>query len=132
MASEVKRDLVIGNFRQRTERVRGKKRPGMSNNHCKFIRLLPCLCCLRHPAGTIHHLKLGTGERGMGRRSSDRYGVPLCPEHHLVVEYAGTKNEAALFLKWGYVDVIALALGLWNLSGNINAMTKLILESKRV
>lgn len=135
MASEVRRDLVLANFRQRGLKPRKRnsdwreKRPGMSEKHCANIRKLPCLACGKRPAGTIHHLKSHTQERGMSVRSTDKWGVPLCPIHHEEIEKAGTRREVDTFKRWGIEDVHAVAVSLWS-AADINAMLRIVLSNK--
>lgn len=137
MGSEIRRERVLGNFRT-TRGVKPKRqnskwrnnRPGMSVDHCKAIRQAPCCACLHVPAGTIHHLKSQTGERGASVRSTDRWGVPLCFRCHQEIERAGTKNEVKTFQAWGIADVHALALALWGTAGNVSKMVKIIIEHR--
>lgn len=137
MASRVTETGAIGNFKP-PRKERGHKqsdaqqrRPGMSEAHCEAIRKLPCAACLRIPAGEIHHLKQDTKTRGMGIRSTDRFGVPLCRTHHEEVERAGTKNEDKKFQSWGIPDVLDLAAGLWAASPDVGKMTKVLMANKR-
>ena len=107
MASEVPREKVYGNFK-----VRGPKEPhknskwrddraGMDGKHLALIRQLPCCVTRRQPGGEAHHLKSGTGERGMSVRSTDKWAVPIAHDAHMDVERAGTKRERQWFLDRG-------------------------------
>lgn len=138
MASEIERPHVLGNFRpSRSERARERRtrdpranREGNSEKHLAAIRKLPC--CV--PGCTTvgcdpHHLKAGTGERGMALRSSDRYAVPLCRHHHDEVERLGSRNEAKWF---GALDAIELAGALWAASPDAASMTKIVLAHKEL
>ena len=130
MASEISRPHLLGNFKVRSMREKHqsknyKDRPGMSEKHCAAIRQLPCCACLVKPAGTIHHLKSGTGERGMGLRSTDRWGVPMCFAHHEDIERAGTKREVAVFGEWG-IDPHELARDLWQSSPDVEKMSRIV------
>jgi len=107
-----------------------ERRPGMSAAHCDAIRRLPCCITGRMPAGTIHHLKQGTGERGMGLRASDRWGVPLCPHEHEELERAGSRNELAWFAGKGIDNPIALAVALWAASPDVPRMTAIVVEHR--
>lgn len=136
MASEIDRPHVLGNFRKRGLRAKRvstwrDKRPGMSEDHCVMVRKLPCAACLRVPAGTVHHIKSGTNERGMGVRSTDKWGVPMCMHHHDEIERAGTRNEVAKFQSWGIDDVHELAVSLWQATGNLAQMTKIVIAHHR-
>lgn len=62
-----------------------------------FVRSLPCLICQK-TCGQAHHL-LRTGEHSMGKRSPDRYAVPLCWEHHDELHRLG--DEALFFMRYG-------------------------------
>lgn len=105
-------------------------REGVSAKHCDYIRQCPCAACLVEPAGTVHHLKSGAAkvERGMGLRATDRWGVPLCPRHHAEIEVAGSRNERRVFFEWG-VDPHILAMRLWDASGDLEAMTRIVREA---
>lgn len=95
----------------------------MSARHCANVRLLPCLRCGRHPAGTIHHLKQDTGERGGAMRSSDRWGVPLCwLPCHAMIEGVGSRLEIETFRTWGIPDVLRVARELWDARDSIERM----------
>ena len=121
----------LANFRNRStshkrkNSERYKDRPGMSEAHLALIRQLPCCITGKRPGGEVHHLKDGTGERGMGLRSTDKWGVPLCHHVHMDVEAAGTRNERAWFLARG-IDPIVLAKDLWGASGDLEKMIKIV------
>ena len=104
------------------------KRPGMSDDHCAQIRKLPCAACHSVPSGTIHHLKSGTGERGMGLRATDKWGVPLCMTHHDTIERAGTRNEVGQCKKWGF-DPHDLSRALWASTGLADTMRKIVMAT---
>ncbi len=132
MAFEVPKPRVIGNFKTGKKPKNSKwrkERPGMSEPHLALVRKLPCTVCLSMPAGTVHHLKSETGERGMGVRSTDQWGVPMCMIHHEEVERAGTKKEVAYFKKVK-VNPHELAKALWRASGDLPKMTLLVLDHR--
>ena len=136
MASRVQPPQEQPNFkRPRKDRVHKQsnareERPGMSAAHCTAIRSLPCAACFKMPCGEIHHLKKDTGQRGMGLRATDRFGVPLCRVHHEEIERAGTKNEAAVFSSWGIADVQELAAGLWAASPDASKMLAVLIANR--
>jgi len=105
-------------------------RPGNSDEHLAALRKCPCAATLRMPAGEVHHLKQGTGERGAGQRSSDRWGIPLSREPHEIVERAGSRREHATLESLGVHDPIGLAHALWHASPNVPAMTRIILAHR--
>ena len=127
------RETVIANFRpSRSERAKGKpkkEREGNDEAYLSLLRQLPCCICGHTPAGTVHHLKQGTGTRGMGMRSTDRYGLPMCmagfssggQNCHGEIEAAGSKNEAAWFAERG-IDALDLAAALWSNKHSLDAM----------
>lgn len=131
MASEISKPRVFGNFKDRGAKAphrnseRHKDRPGMDPAHLALVRLLPCCVCRLKPPVDPHHLKSGTGERGMGLRSTDKWAVPLCRAHHDDVERVGAKNEREWFLQFG-IDPHTLARGLWASSGDIKKMATVI------
>jgi len=107
---------------------RYKDRPGMSESHLQLIRKMPCAICLRTPGGECHHLKSAPG-RGMGIRTEDKWGVPLCRTDHDIVERAGTKNEISLFKDAG-IDCHLLANDLWAATGNLPQMIKILMAHR--
>lgn len=141
MATEVPRERAIGIFKPSPEeRMKAKRakttfreeRPGMSPEHLALVRKLPCCVCLRTPCGEAHHLKdTPDKERGMSLRSSDKWAVPLCNEHHIHgVELAGTRNE----LKWlrdRGVEALSLAQALWKATGDLPKMTKIVIANHK-
>lgn len=137
MASEIKRDVVIGNFRkpralqEKRKSTLRQSRPGMSEEHLALIRQLPCCICGRQPAGTVHHLKQVPGrERGMTLRSTDRWGVPMCMTDHEAVERIGSKKEEKWFFDNGGFNAAELALALWAATGDLGRMLKVLLAHK--
>ena len=121
-------------FKERKPKTKKKsaaeKREGMSARHCELLRQLPCCIGGDHPGGEVHHLKFGTGERGMGLRSTDKFGVPMCHTHHIDgVERAGSRNEQKWFRDRG-VSPLDLAAGLWLVTGNLDSMRAVMLAHK--
>ena len=77
-------------------------RDGMSETHLALIRKLPCCVCRRTP-------------------------VPLCLHDHESVERAGARNEIRWFKERGVEDVVWLASALWKATGNLPAMTRIVI-----
>ena len=49
--------------------------------HCKRVAALGCYICGAEPQ--LHHIRNdGTGNVGMGNRSSSYHTIPLCYNHH--------------------------------------------------
>lgn len=133
MSGQINRPRVFGNFKapkgygrvKRENSKNYKNRPGMSDKHLDCVRSLSCCVCSKGPRSECHHLKAGTNERGMGQRSSDRFAVPLCRDHHHDVEHVGTKNEQAWFEGYG-IDALALADALWHSTGAVDLMQRIV------
>lgn len=137
MASQVRREKIYGNFkarglerRQHAREAPKKERAGMSEAHLALIRQLPCAVTGKAPAGEAHHLKC-TGERGMSRRSSDRWAIPLRHDPHMELERQGSRNEVSWLQAHGIADPLALAEALWAASGNLERMTKIVRAHRR-
>lgn len=135
MASQIKREPVLANFRERGPKKRKnsekyKDRPGMSEKHLACIRQLPCCVCGRSGPNDPHHLK-HVGGRGTGLRAVDRWAVPMCRADHDTVEKIGSRNEVAWFKKNGVEDPGWLALALWAATGNVEQMVKIIAAHTR-
>ena len=141
MATEVRKEPAIGIFKPSpTERAKAKSqrssrkraaREGNDEKHLAALRKCPCVITLKVPAGEVHHLKSGTGERGVGMRSSDRWGVPLSRVPHDEVERIGSRNETAWFQRHGIDAPLDLASALYSASPDVARMTKIIIEAHR-
>lgn len=128
----------LGNFKpSMTERMKAKRaetreeREGNDDAHLAALRKCPCVVTLKVPAGEVHHLKFGTGERGMGMRSSDRWGVPMSRVPHEELERAGSRNEPRWFAERGIENPLDLAAALWKASPDVAMMTKIILAHRK-
>lgn len=112
-----------------------KKRPRERNNaHLDFIRGLPCLICLKHGCHAAHirfgNLKYGKRETGAGEKPSDKWTVPLCPNHHTdgpEAQHSG--GEEAFWQKHG-IDPFVIAMALFQCSGDDEAGEIIIREAK--
>lgn len=138
MATQIRREPLLANFKPpKSKRIKAKQRDtredrdGNSNAHLAAIRKCPCCITLKVPAGEAHHLKAGTGERGAGMRSSDKWAVPLCRSAHEEVERIGSRNETKWFADHGIASPIDLAAALWAASPDVATMTKIILAHRR-
>jgi len=135
-AQQVPKPHVYGNFKKpktpkrMTNSKRAQKRAGMSADHLACIRKLPCCVSLKTPAGECHHLK-GTGERGIGLRSTDRWGLPLSHELHMDLERAGSRNEVRWFREHGIENPHALAAALWANTGDLGKMIAVIIAHRK-
>lgn len=136
MASQINPGNTVGNFKPPRSK-RGHKqstaiadRPGNSEAHLACIRQLPCVCCgVLSERNDPHHL-LGTNERGMGLRSTDRWTVPVCRSHHDELHRIGTKGETKFFNGFGIIAVVDLAAALWMVTGDIEKMKRVILANR--
>jgi len=132
---ELRKSHQFCNFKpSRRERMKKKeraadKRPGMSEKHLECIRQMPCCVTLRVPAGECHHLK-GTGERGMGLRSTDRWAVPLSHDKHMELERIGSRNEVRWFQEHGIEDPHELAAALWANTGDLPRMIAVLMAHR--
>lgn len=133
---ELRKEHVFCNFKPaRKERLKKKpraadKRPGMSEAHLALIRKMPCCVTLKVPAGEAHHLKAGTGERGMGLRSTDRWALPLSHDKHMELERIGSRNEVRWFQEHGIEDPIELAAALWANTGDLPRMIAVLMAHR--
>lgn len=98
-----------------------QRRPGMDDEHRKRIKQLWCCVCGYPPMVDPHHLKKGTGERGMAIKSTDRWAIPLCQDCHHEIESIGSGRE----LQWldGHgINGLELAKELWSARASLEAM----------
>lgn len=131
-AQEIKREVVFCNFRpSKRERMKNRpsaaeKREGMSEAHLRLIRQLPCCVCGKPGPSDPHHLKANLShERGVGRRATDKWAVPMCRMHHDEVEAAGSRKETSWFAYFG-IDPLELASALWNGTGDRDRMFRIL------
>src|SRR5512144_1973932 len=103
------------------EEKREKAEPG----YLAKIRKLPCCVCDEPAPSHAHHLKC-TGERGIGKKSSNRWAVPLCYECHINgVERVGSREEAAWFRERGIL-CLDLAAALYANGHRVEAMLNVL------
>ena len=114
----------------------GQRKPSVkSPRHLAFVRRLPCVCCVREPAGEAAHVRMASAEHeksetGIGRKPDDRDSVPLCGWCHREGPEAQHKaGEAAFWDRLG-IDPIKLGRALWALSGDFEAGRKLVLAMR--
>ena len=91
------------------------------------IRKLPCCIpsCNERAPSHAHHLKC-TGERGIGKKSSNKWAIPLCYECHINgVERVGSRREAAWFRERGIL-CLDLAAALFANSHSLKAMMNVL------
>jgi hypothetical protein len=77
-------------------------------DHIRYVIKQPCLVCGRRPSDA-HHLRFAQ-LRGLGRKVSDEFTVPLCRGHHREVHHSG--DEAKWWKKAG-IDPTVNARALW-------------------
>jgi hypothetical protein len=139
---EIRKDRVLANFRPTAaERYAHNHAPkksfraqrsGMSEEHLAAIRQLACCVCPNYWSVDPHHLKTGPAksERGVGLKATDRWCVPLCRAHHDELEALGSRKEPGFFHDRA-IDHVGLALGLWNVSPNVEAMWRVLEAHKQ-
>ena len=116
--------LVRTNFKTKPRKSRFRAKRDDTAYRAR-LRQLPCVICNVPPPNTVHHLK-ATGERGMGMRSPDRFGLPMCwwphgENCHGRLEAVGSKNELAWFAERG-IDALNLCETLWAARDSLVAM----------
>ena len=135
MAFKIPHSHLYGNFRP-TVRERSKprlsaqqRREGNCERHLAALRKLPCCVTGRTPAGQVHHLKRGPAakERAFQRRATDRWGLPLSFDAHILgVERVPTNQELSWFRGNGIEDPYELAAALWNASPDVDRMVRIV------
>lgn len=104
-----------------------ERREGNCKKHLALIRKLPCCVTGKRGPSDPHHLKEGLAhERGIGRKATDRWAVPLCRTKHEEVERIGSRNEQAWFQKHGIADSLELAAALWRNTGDLERMQRVL------
>ena len=109
-----------------------RKRPDMDSRHLANLRLLPCVACglglLSQKTITQAHHLLRTEERGLSRKSSDRWAIPLCARCHQALHAAGDEEA---FLAGRGIDGRATASALWAARGDLDGMTRVIYRARQ-
>ncbi|MGB7913897.1 MAG: hypothetical protein WCF79_01140 [Rhodomicrobium sp.] len=103
------------------------RREHKAPEYLEKIRKLPCCIpgCGEPPPSHAHHLKC-TGERGIGKKSSNKWAVPLCHECHINgVERVGSRQEPAWFRERGIL-CLDLAAALYANSHSLEAMLNVL------
>lgn len=112
--------------------------------HLDFIRSLPCMVPTCRAGGRNHaaHLRMGSAihgkrETGAGEKPSDKWTLPLCPEHHVfggAKDGPGSQHSRGERVWWRFVglDPIVLAALLWTVTGNISAGRSIVFNALEV
>lgn len=112
----------------------GLKRPREKDEaHLKFIRGLPCLIC--GSIGEAAHVRYGSNahgkrETGAGEKPSDKYVVPLCPDHHRNGKDSQHASGERRWWQSAGIDPIVISALLFQVSGDEPA-ARLICENAR-
>jgi hypothetical protein len=122
---------------RRAHQTSAQRRDGNDPAHLSILRKCPCVACLT-TLGKIdpHHLlggpALGTGERVWGRRSTDRWCLPLCREDHELAQRAHGAKEIDLFQAWGIKEPYNLSAALYAAPRDVRIYTAIILAHRNV
>jgi hypothetical protein len=101
------------------------KREGNSEKHLALIRQLPCCLTGRRAPSDPHHLLEGLAhERGVGRKATDRWALPVCRAKHDEIHRMGSRKEWAFFRDHGIADPLEFAAALWRVTGDLERMRK--------
>lgn len=104
-----------------------ERREGNSKRHLALIRQLPCCVTGKRGPSDPHHLREGLAhERGIGRKATDRWAVPLCRQLHEEAHRVGSRQEWAWFKARGIEDPLELAAALWRNTGDLDRMLKVL------
>lgn len=131
---QIRRPHVYGNWRpekREKHKSSASRRPGNDAAHLEAVRKLPCCVCLSNGPSDPHHLKgseaAGPGERCFGRRSSDKYTVPLCRICHEDAQIVRGENESEYFRERGIEDVYEFAKAMFGAPKEDSAMMRIFL-----
>lgn len=103
------------------------KKPNIrSKAHLKLVRQLPSCLSGRPGPSDPHHLRISE-ERGVGLKAGDNWAVPLTRREHIACHKVGSKMEELWFFERG-IDCRELAKELWKNTGDLDAMTKIVLS----
>ena len=91
-----------------------------NEKHLRFIRGLPCCCCLNDIETQAAHIRFsdaatGKFNAGVGQKPHDKFTLPLCGSCHSAQHNMG--DERAFWELAGF-DPLALAAKLYAVSGN--------------
>lgn len=89
-----------------------RQRRSTAAHHLAYVASLPCCIAGCGKRSTVHHLRCLGSDAAAGRRSSDRFAVPLCSDHHQGNAGVHRHGEAAFWPGHG-IDPLALAARLW-------------------
>ena len=114
-------DVIKTNFKR-------DRSDGMSDAYLAKIRKLPSCISWQMPC-EAHHLRSGPAarERGVGRKATDKWALPLTPEEHSQCHHYGSKREIAWFRSKG-IHAHSLAKELWANRHNQMAMYRVLMD----
>jgi hypothetical protein len=97
------------------------------------VRQCPCLHCGMDPAYEAAHVRMASGAHGkasgMGKKPSDNWALPLCPEHHrLAVRSQHNQGERSFWAELGLAPLL-ICENLYAQRGDLVAMRAVIFSA---
>lgn len=137
---QIDKGPVVSNFKtpkaERKKHVSAqRRREGNDDAYLALIRQLPCCVpgCQAFAPSDPHHLKGGPAkqERALGRKSTDKWAVPMCRRHHDSLP-VNAKDEPAAFEEFGLTTIYELADALYHAPREVGIMTRIVKAHKEL
>ena len=113
--------------------MRQRRPREISREHKHALAQCPCVVCGAAGPSHVAHVRLsdaslGVEQAGMAAKPTDRYALPLCPDHHQNGPDAEHRVGTVKFWRDLGIDPLRLAAELHQLSPDVEAMRLLILR----
>ena len=118
-------------MRPKAPKKRKNHRRIISEPHLRMIRQLPCLLSGREAEAC--HISYGSQthskpHNAMALKPDDQYVVPMCPELHRMLPGSQHNHNEEQWWQQFTLDPIAIALRLWAVGRNYEAMISIVNE----
>lgn len=114
-----------------------QERPGDSARHVQMIMALECCIpgCGSQTSEPHHLMRVDNLPKGVGRRSPDRWCLPLCWKHHMrkADKYDCAHGDHGNDEEWlasKGIQARDLAAALWRVTGDSEAMGRVVWRAK--
>jgi hypothetical protein len=124
--------LLKGNPMKKAPKVAKEDAEKVGADHLAFLRTLPCVITGARPVEAAHVSMTskiwGKSDKGVGKKSADRWALPLSPAMHREQHELG---ERAFWKKHG-IDPLVVACRLWEASGDAITAQRVIADARSV
>jgi len=102
-------------------------------DYLSLVRQCPCLSCGMEPCYEAAHVRMASAAfgkaSGLGKKPPDRWALPLCPDHHRVLNVSQHHQDERFFWDTLGINPLITAEKLYAQRGDLVAMRAVIFST---